>query len=118
MTNRQAAERILSLIDLTNLNDVCTDEEVVELCTRAHGEFGTTAAVCVWPRFVDLSASHLKHTSIKVATVVNFPHGGTDVAVVANSPWARVQSSTTSSSVHTSFKLVRSISAKIRSADR
>ena len=68
MTNRQMAERILSLIDLTNLNDGCTDEEVVELCARAHGEFGTTAAVCVWPRFVDLSASHLKHTSIKVAT--------------------------------------------------
>ena len=88
MNNRQAAERILSLIDLTNLNDVCTDEEVVELCARAHGEFGTTAAVCIWPRFVDLSASHLKHTSIKVATVVNFPHGGTDVAAVVDSTLA------------------------------
>jgi deoxyribose-phosphate aldolase len=84
MTNRQAVERILSLIDLTNLNDVCTDEDIVELCRRAHGEFGATAAVCVWPRFVDLSSSHLKHTSIKVATVVNFPHGGTDVASVVD----------------------------------
>jgi deoxyribose-phosphate aldolase len=72
----------LSLIDLTNLNDDCTEEDVVELCSRAQGEFGNTAAVCVWPRFVDLCASILRGTSIKVATVVNFPHGGTDVANV------------------------------------
>jgi deoxyribose-phosphate aldolase len=72
----------LSLIDLTNLNDDCTEEDVVELCSRAQGEFSNTAAVCVWPRFVDLCASILRGTSIKVATVVNFPHGGTDVANV------------------------------------
>ena len=84
MTDHRSAERILALIDLTNLNDVCTDEEVVELCTRAHGEFGKTAAVCVWPRFVDLSASLLKQTSIKVATVVNFPQGGTDTSAVVD----------------------------------
>jgi len=84
MTDRRSAERILALIDLTNLNDVCTDEDVAKLCARAHGEFGKTAAVCVWPRFVDLSASLLKHTSIKVATVVNFPQGGTDVDAVVD----------------------------------
>ncbi len=94
MTNRQAAERILSLIDLTNLNDVCTDEEVVELCARAHGEFGTTAAVCVWPRFVNLCASILRGTSIKVATVVNFPHGGTDVADVVATTIAALDAGT------------------------
>lgn len=82
MTNRRAAQRILSLIDLTNLNDVCTDEDIVDLCTRAQGDFGNTAAVCVWPRFVNLCASLLRGTSIKVATVVNFPHGGIDVAEV------------------------------------
>lgn len=84
MTNRQAAQRILSLIDLTNLNDVCTDEDIVDLCTRAQGEFGNTAAVCVWPQFVNLCASILRGTSIKVATVVNFPHGGTDIAEVVS----------------------------------
>ena len=82
MTTRSSAQRVLSLIDLTNLNDDCTEEEVVELCSRAQGEFGNTAAVCVWPRFVNLCASILRGTSIKVATVVNFPHGGTDVADV------------------------------------
>ena len=38
--------------------------------------------MCVWPRFVNLCASILRGTSIKVATVVNFPHGGTDVVDV------------------------------------
>lgn len=82
MTTQSSAQRVLSLIDLTNLNDDCTEEDVVELCSRAQGEFGNTAAVCVWPRFVNLCASILRGTSIKVATVVNFPHGGTDVANV------------------------------------
>ena len=82
MTTQSSAQRALSLIDLTNLNDDCTEEDVVELCSRAQGEFGNTAAVCVWPRFVNLCASILRGTSIKVATVVNFPHGGTDVADV------------------------------------
>lgn len=84
MTTHRSSERILSLIDLTNLNDVCTDVEVVELCSRAQGEFGNTAAVCVWPTFVELSASLLRRTSIKVATVVNFPHGGNDVDSVVD----------------------------------
>ena len=82
MTTQSSAQRILSLIDLTNLNDDCREEDFVELCSRAQGEFGNTAAVCVWPRFVNLCASILRGTSIKVATVVNFPHGGTDVADV------------------------------------
>jgi deoxyribose-phosphate aldolase len=82
VTTQSSAQRALSLIDLTNLNDDCTEEDVVELCSRAQGEFGNTAAVCVWPRFVNLCASILRGTSIKVATVVNFPHGGTDVADV------------------------------------
>jgi deoxyribose-phosphate aldolase len=82
VTTQSSAQRILSLIDLTNLNDDCREEDVVELCSRAQGEFGNTAAVCVWPRFVNLCASIMRGTSIKVATVVNFPHGGTDVADV------------------------------------
>jgi deoxyribose-phosphate aldolase len=84
MTTHRSSERILSLIDLTNLNDVCNDEDIVALCERAQGEFGNTAAICIWPRFLELSASLLQGTSIKVATVVNFPHGGNDVDVVVD----------------------------------
>jgi deoxyribose-phosphate aldolase len=94
VTTKSSAQRILSLIDLTNLNDDCTEDNVVELCSRAHGEFGNTAAVCVWPRFVNLCASILQGTSIKVATVVNFPHGGTDVADVVATTIAALDAGT------------------------
>lgn len=83
------AQRILSLIDLTNLQDECTDDDVVTLCRRAHGPFGSTAAVCVWPEFVSVARTALRHMTstgneMKIATVVNFPQGGTDIAAVVN----------------------------------
>lgn len=77
---RLLAQRILSLIDLTNLNDGCTPEEIKTLCARASGQWGHTAAVCVWPRFVGLSKSLLIDSPIQVATVVNFPSGDGEVA--------------------------------------
>ena len=77
---RLLAQRILSLIDLTNLNDGCTPEEIKTLCARASGQWGHTAAVCVWPRFVGLSKSLLTDSLIRVATVVNFPGGDGAVA--------------------------------------
>lgn len=77
---RLLAKRILSLIDLTNLNDGCTPEDIKTLCARASGQWGNTAAVCVWPRFVGLSKSLLTDSPIQVATVVNFPGGDGKVA--------------------------------------
>lgn len=77
---RLLAQRILSLIDLTNLNDGCTSEDIKTLCARASGQWGNTAAVCVWPRFVGLSKSLLTNSPIQVATVVNFPSGDGTVA--------------------------------------
>lgn len=84
-----SAHRILSLIDLTNLQDECTDDDVVTLCGRAHSPYGVTAAVCVWPQFVSVARTALSQMTstgneIKIATVVNFPQGGTDIAAVVN----------------------------------
>lgn len=76
---KEAAARALALLDLTSLNDNDTDAVVVDLCAKAHGDFGKTAAVCVWPRFVKTAVNELKGTGVKIATVVNFPHGGTDI---------------------------------------
>lgn len=73
------ARRVLSLLDLTNLQDDCTVDDVVELCRRAQGPHGHVAAVCVWPRFVVTARRSLQGSGILVATVVNFPRGGTDV---------------------------------------
>ena len=72
-------KKAISLLDLTNLNDDCDDAAIEALCAKAQTEFGHTAAVCVWPRFVKKAKSCLEGTDIKVATVVNFPAGGDDV---------------------------------------
>ena len=58
-TLKEIAQKALSLLDLTSLNDDDTDETVVALCDKAHGEFGKTAAVCVWPRFVKTAKERL-----------------------------------------------------------
>ncbi len=87
--DHRQAQRILSLLDLTNLQDDCTSDDVVTLCQRARSSFGSTAAVCIWPRLVkvardELAKSAVHGSEIAIATVVNFPHGGTDIAAVVN----------------------------------
>ncbi|KAA0699139.1 deoxyribose-phosphate aldolase [Neorhizobium sp. P12A] len=81
---RETAAVALSLLDLTNLKDDCTDAQIVTLCARAQTPFGHSAAICIWPRFVAqargiLGADH----PVKIATVVNFPAGDMEVADVA-----------------------------------
>ncbi len=67
------AARAIGLIDLTDLSDHSDVGSVVTLCERAsrHG----TAAVCVWPDFVTVARDTLSDTSVRIATVVNFPSG-------------------------------------------
>jgi deoxyribose-phosphate aldolase len=79
------AARVLGLIDLTNLSDDCSEDDVVELCSRARGPHGSVAAVCVWPRFVSRAVRELTDTGVRVATVVNFPHGRDSVETVVES---------------------------------
>lgn len=79
MDNKQLAAKAISLLDLTNLNDDCDEAAIEALCQKAQTPHGNTAAVCVWPRFVAKAKSCLEGTGIKVATVVNFPHGGDDL---------------------------------------
>nr|WP_321462273.1 deoxyribose-phosphate aldolase [uncultured Cohaesibacter sp.] len=80
MEQKQLAQKAISLLDLTNLNDDCDDAAIEALCARAKTFYGNTAAVCVWPRFVKKAKQCLNGTTIRVATVVNFPHGGDDLA--------------------------------------
>ena len=75
-----AARRAIGLIDLTDLADDHSPDGIAELCRRA-GEHAT-AAVCVWPEFVATSATQLRGTGVRVATVVNFPSGAEPVEVV------------------------------------
>lgn len=73
------ARLALSCLDLTSLNDADTDADVERLCQRAQGRCGTTAAVCVWPRFAKLARGSLP-VAVRVAAVANFPDGSSDIA--------------------------------------
>lgn len=89
MNMKEVAKRGLAALDLTSLNDNDTEQTVIDLCAKAHGDFGHTAAVCVWPRFVATAKKELAGTPVRIATVVNFPHGGTDIdATVAETTQA------------------------------
>lgn len=84
MSLKTSAKVALSLMDLTTLNDDDTDEKVIALCRQGKTEFGTPAAVCVYPRFVPIARKTLKAQGtpqVKIATVTNFPHGNDDIEI-------------------------------------
>ncbi|QIW15335.1 deoxyribose-phosphate aldolase [Pasteurellaceae bacterium RH1A] len=93
MTIKQIAQQALSLMDLTTLNDNDTDEKVIALCQQGKTDFGTPAAVCVYPRFVPIARKALKAQGteqVKIATVTNFPHGNDDLEIAVSETKAAV----------------------------
>ncbi|MBW5408037.1 deoxyribose-phosphate aldolase [Morganella morganii] len=79
-----AAQRALSLMDLTTLNDDDTDAKVTALCHQAKSPAGQTAAVCIYPRFIPLARKVLREQGtpeVRIATVTNFPHGNDDIEI-------------------------------------
>jgi deoxyribose-phosphate aldolase len=82
MDDRQTALRAIPLIDLTDLSDDCTREQIDTLVARALALPIPVAALCIWPRFVAQARAGLGSSPIKLATVVNFPKGGEDVVTV------------------------------------
>ena len=69
-------------MDLTSLGDQDTPEKIQALCGQAITPLGSVAAVCVYPQFVKLAKRTLHEQGaeqVQVATVVNFPDGGTDI---------------------------------------
>ena len=79
---KAVARKAIGLLDLTNLNDDCTPEDIVSLCARAQTPHGNTAAICIWKEFVAQAKDLLNDSGIRIATVVNFPDGGTDIEAV------------------------------------
>lgn len=78
---KDIAKKILSLIDLTSLNDTDTNFDIVNFCKLAKTEFGNVPAICIFSRFIPLAKKHLKNKKIKIATVTNFPHGSNDIKI-------------------------------------
>jgi len=84
MSDAQIAQRALRCLDLTDLTENCTDQAIDILCQKALDPRGPVAAVCVWPQFVKRARDGLKGSSVRIATVVNFPAGGEDVSRITD----------------------------------
>lgn len=74
-----APDGVSGLIDHTLLKPDATRQELEKLCREA-AEF-KFATVCVNPAWVAFCAEQLRHTSVKVCTVVGFPLGATTADV-------------------------------------
>lgn len=79
MDDVTASKILISCLDLTSLGEHDTEFQIEDLCRRAVTPYGNVAAVCIWPKFVKTAKKTLKDTGIPVATVVNFPHGSSDI---------------------------------------
>jgi len=81
---KKVAQKALSLMDLTSLTNVETDQDIINLCQQAKSPAGETAAICIYPRFIPLARKTLKSQEtphVKIATVTNFPHGNDDLDI-------------------------------------
>lgn len=90
---KAAALRALQLMDLTTLNDDDTDAKVIALCHDAKTEVGTTAAVCIYPRFIPIARKTLLAQgtpNVQIATVTNFPHGNDDIEIAVTETKAAI----------------------------
>lgn len=77
--------QIISLIDLTNLNNDCDQAAIDSLCTQSSTPVGPVAAICIWPEFVSTARELLgTHSPVQIATVVNFPSGDDALPVICS----------------------------------
>ena len=80
-TNPVELQRILSLIDLTSLNETDTEASIAAFCEKAQTPLGPVAAVCVLPQFVRLVADTFVGTPIKAAAVGEFSGRGDSIGI-------------------------------------
>ena len=78
MSDVDLALRALRLLDLTDLSDTASETATAQLCARALAAPGPVAAICIWPQFVAVAHRTLRESPVRIATVVNFPAGGTN----------------------------------------
>lgn len=83
----ELARLALSCLDLTSLRASDTDASIEALAAQAITPHGAPAALCVYPAFVAVARRALaRHglPGVRVATVVNFPHGTGGADAVAD----------------------------------
>lgn len=89
----KAALQALQLMDLTSLNDDDTDAKIIDLCMKAQSSFANTAAVCIYPQFIQTAKKQLLEQGtpdVQVATVTNFPHGNDNVELAVTETRAAI----------------------------
>jgi deoxyribose-phosphate aldolase len=69
------AGRLVSMVDLTTLEDSDTPAKIAALCRDALTPIGPVAAICVYPRYVAQAKAALAGTGVRIATVIDFPRG-------------------------------------------
>lgn len=70
--------RLLSCLDLTLLDEATPPATIDALCAKAIAPV-PTAAVCVYPEYIDRCRRTLAGHPVRVATVTNFPDGSADL---------------------------------------
>lgn len=72
-------DNLIEYIDLTNLEQNLSLEDINALCVQATSQPTAVAAVCVHNQFVKQCKAALQESSVKVASVFNFPFGDCDI---------------------------------------
>ena len=72
MQDQDLARRLVGCLDLTDLNDNCTQGDITALIARAQTQVGPVAAICIWPRFVAY-ARGLAGDSIRICLLYTSP---------------------------------------------
>ena len=72
---RALARRLMSITDLTSLNDSDDPAAVRALAALARAAPVRPACLCIWPRFIRVALEALDGSGIPVCAVTNFPAG-------------------------------------------
>ncbi|HWS68200.1 MAG TPA: deoxyribose-phosphate aldolase [Steroidobacteraceae bacterium] len=73
------ARRLMSLTDLTSLNESDDAASVLALSLLARSAPVKPAAVCIWARWIPVALEALRGAGIPVCAVANFPSGAADI---------------------------------------
>ncbi|MGX8693998.1 MAG: deoxyribose-phosphate aldolase [Methanobrevibacter sp.] len=76
MYNIKNSKELASYINYTNLNNIITEDEIMEFLEKAKET--TFNSVIVSPTYIELAKETLKDTDIKVGSVIGFPLGFED----------------------------------------
>ncbi len=80
--SKQQLINIIKLIDLTSLNNNDTVELITTLCSKTITPYALVPAICIYSEFITAAKNilfNMNNFETKIATVVNFPHGLTDI---------------------------------------